>query len=53
MVIKALDYHLDINFKEQIEMTGGSYNWKDIEKRLNQMTLNPGKLFSEAVSKRR
>jgi len=53
MVIKALDYHLDINFKEQIEMTAGSYNWKDIEKRLNQMTLNPEKLFSEAVSKRR
>jgi len=53
MVIKALDYHHDINFKERIEMTRASYNWKDIKKRLNQMTLNPGKLFNEPLSKRK
>lgn len=47
MVIKALDYHIDINFKENIEMLKSDYNWKNIKKRLSQMTLNPGKLFNE------
>jgi len=48
MVVKALDYHHDINFNENIEMLSGSYHWKNIEARLSQMTLHPQKLFSQA-----
>ena len=50
MVIKALDYHNDINFNEPVEMLGGKYKWKDIKKRLNEMTLSPDKLF-DRISK--
>jgi predicted nucleotidyltransferase component of viral defense system len=48
MVVKALDYHHDINFDENIEMISVHYQWKNIEARLSQMTLHPQKLFSEA-----
>ncbi|GAC1313906.1 MAG: hypothetical protein NVSMB24_37810 [Mucilaginibacter sp.] len=47
MVVKALDYHKDINFDEKIQMINGSYNWKNIEARLNKMTLQPRKLFGQ------
>jgi len=47
MVIKALDYHRDINFNEPIEMIDGKYKWKDIEQRLGQMTLHPTKVFTQ------
>lgn len=47
MVIKALDYHNDINFREPVEMLDGDYEWKNIKKRLNQMTLHPTVLFTE------
>lgn len=47
MVIKALDYHKDINFNEPIEMLEGKYKWKDIEQRLGQMTLYPTKVFTQ------
>jgi hypothetical protein len=47
MVIKALDFHQDINFNEPIEMLEGKYKWKDIEQRLGQMTLHPTKLFNQ------
>lgn len=47
MVIKALDYHKDINFNEPIEMLEGKYKWKDIEQRLGQMTLHPTKIFNQ------
>lgn len=47
MVIKALDYQEDINFSEPIEMLEGKYKWKDIEVRLNQMTMEPNRLFKE------
>jgi len=47
MVIKALDYHKDINFNEPIEMLEGKYKWKDIERRLGQMTLHPTKIFNQ------
>ncbi|GAC1313992.1 MAG: hypothetical protein NVSMB24_38070 [Mucilaginibacter sp.] len=49
IVVKALDYHKDINFNEKIQMIDGSYNWKIIEARLNQMTLHPGKLFGHIL----
>jgi len=45
MVIKALDYHNDINLNEPVEMLAGKYKWEDIKKRLGEMTLNPDKLF--------
>ena len=47
MVIKALDYHADIDFKENIDMLDRNYKWKNIEKRLNQMTLHPQSLFHD------
>lgn len=47
MIVKALDYHQDINFDEPIEMVNGKYLWKDIADRLRQMTLNPTKIFQE------
>lgn len=46
MVLKALDYHNDIDFKEPIMMLDGEYSWKKIKGRLDQMTLHPQKLFS-------
>lgn len=47
MVIKALDYHNDINFNEPIEMLDGTYQWEEIKKRLGEMTLDPAKKFPE------
>lgn len=47
LVIKALDYHKDINFNEPIEMLESKYKWKDIEHRLGQMTLHPTKIFNQ------
>lgn len=48
MVVKALNYHKDINFKEKIEMISGNYHWKHIEQRLSLMTIEPHKLFRES-----
>jgi len=50
MVIKALDYHNDINFNEPIKMLDGEYKWENIKHRLDQMTLNPAKLFDKILS---
>jgi len=47
MLLKALEYHNDINFKEIIEMLDGKYQWKNIENRLSQMTRFPKKLFPQ------
>ena len=47
MVIKALDYHADIDFHEKIDMLADNYRWKNIEKRLNEMTLHPHTLFRD------
>lgn len=47
MVIKALDYHSDIDFKEKVDMLDSNYKWKNIETRLKQMTNHPHSLFSE------
>ena len=48
LVVKALDYHQDINFDEKIDMIDGAYHWKNIEARLNKMTLHPKKLFDQS-----
>lgn len=53
MIVKALDYHKDINFNEPIEMVGGQYLWVDIEYRLRQMTLHPLKIFQEMKIKKK
>lgn len=45
IVIKALDYHKDINFNEKIKMLDVDYTWKNIETRLKQMTLHPQQIF--------
>jgi hypothetical protein len=49
MVVKALNYHHDINFREQIEMLDGKYNWKQIEQRITEMTKHPHQLFTETL----
>lgn len=45
MLLKAMEYHEDINFTESIQMLSGKYVWKDIAGRLRSMTLQPRKLF--------
>ncbi|TCD01494.1 nucleotidyl transferase AbiEii/AbiGii toxin family protein [Pedobacter psychroterrae] len=45
MLVKALDYHQDVDFQESIQMLGNSYNWKTVEKRLGEMTRHPQQLF--------
>ncbi|MEX8548437.1 MAG: nucleotidyl transferase AbiEii/AbiGii toxin family protein [Mucilaginibacter sp.] len=47
IVLKALTYHQDINFKEVIEMINNRYKWKNVEKRLFEMMKFPKKLFPE------
>ncbi|NIG56756.1 nucleotidyl transferase AbiEii/AbiGii toxin family protein [Chitinophaga sp. Cy-1792] len=47
MVLKALDYHNDIDFNEPIIMLDGDYSWQKIKDRLNQMALHPQKLFNK------
>lgn len=43
--IKALGYHHDIDFNEPIILLDGKYNWKEIKKLLDKMTLNPNRRF--------
>jgi hypothetical protein len=45
MVIKALDYHKDINFNEPVQMLDPGYTWQKTLVRLRQMTLDPLKYF--------
>jgi hypothetical protein len=48
MVLKALNYHDDINFKEKVEMVNGNYHWKHIEQRLRAMMMQPKQLFKQS-----
>lgn len=50
MVIKALDYHNDINFNEPVKMLKGKYKWEPVKKRLGEMTLKPAKLFDKMLN---
>ena len=52
MLIKALDYHTDIDFTDSIELLNGNYNWGDIEQRLKFMTVKPQTLFTELPIRR-
>jgi len=45
LILKALSYHHDINFKEPIQMVNGAYSWKPIEKRLSKMEKFPARIF--------
>jgi predicted nucleotidyltransferase component of viral defense system len=47
IVVKALDYHKDINFNEKIKMLDDDYSWKNIEARLKLMTLHPQQVFPQ------
>jgi hypothetical protein len=52
--IKGLAYFNDIDFSTKIELNEGTFKWKEIEKRLNEMIKYPNKLFSNypiAISK--
>jgi hypothetical protein len=46
MAMKAIVYHVDIDFTEPIKMMDNKYSWKKIEKRLNDMLKTPKKLFA-------
>jgi len=44
-IIKALEYHTDINFEEPINLMNGSFKWNAIERRLGEIVKNPDKVF--------
>ena len=46
MPIKAINYFDEIDFNESVVMLNGTFNWKQIEKRLKDMTNNPNKKFN-------
>ena len=46
MPIKALTYFDEIDFNESIVMTSGKFDWKKIDKRLNEMVCNSKKIFT-------
>jgi len=45
LIVKALSYHEDINFKEPVQVISGKYNWETIEKRLFEMIKFPATVF--------
>lgn len=49
MVVKSLDYHNDINFEEPLQIMNGSFDWRNIEKRLSEMTLEPARVFDASL----
>jgi Nucleotidyl transferase AbiEii toxin, Type IV TA system len=51
MVVKALDYHQDINFNEPVRMLDPGYSWHKTQARLRQMTLDPLKIFSDEITR--
>ena len=53
IVVKALDYHRDINFNEKVNMIDGGLEWKDIEARLKLMTLHPQQVFDQGPGEKK
>jgi len=49
MIVKALDYHNDIDFNEPVDMVDGKYAWKKIKRRLDQMIRAPQTLFDNVA----
>jgi hypothetical protein len=45
MTLKSLSYHNDINFNEPVQIAVGTYSWKAIAKRLNEMIKSPSRIF--------
>jgi len=45
IIIKALSFFEEINFKEPLHIIIGIYKWKSVEKRINQMIKSPAKTF--------
>ena len=45
IIIKALSFFEEINFKEPLHIIIGIYKWKSVEKRINQMIKSPPKTF--------
>ena len=45
LTLKALSYHNDINFDEPIHLVKGTYSWKAIKKRLDEMEKAPARTF--------
>ena len=43
--VKGLTYFGDIDFSIKIDLTNGKFKWNHIEKRLNEMTKYPDKVF--------
>ena len=46
-VLKAISYHSDINFADEIQMINVKLEWKVIEKRLKEMEKYPDEIFPE------
>lgn len=47
MPVKSLTYFDDIDFKESVIMTTGTFDWDKISSRLLEMTKKPNKLFPQ------
>jgi len=45
MALKALNFHNDVNVKEQVRLLKGNFNWDKIVQRLREMTKEPDKIF--------
>ena len=45
IICKALNYHADIVFDEDILLTSGTFSWEKTVQRLEQMTREPDKTF--------
>ena len=45
MILKAIAYHYDLNFKEPIQIITGVYQWKRVEQRLSQMIKYQERIF--------
>ena len=46
IALKSLAYYKDINFNEPIRFSRGTYSWKAIENRINEMIKSRDKVFS-------
>ena len=45
LALKGLSYYNDIDFNTKVELINGTFKWKDIEKRINDMIKYPNKIF--------
>jgi len=45
LALKGLSYYNDIDFNPKVELINGTFKWKNIEKRINDMIKYPNKIF--------